>query len=86
MAIPYLDRREGHFLQAEGQNFEVETKAYTKLRFISSIAFMKTCSFGTYLEPGIIFFRASVSASRRLVLSRRHLHSERRTYIEPESF
>ena len=63
-------------------------KAYTKLHFSSSTkpcSFTKTCSFRTYLEPGSIF-GASVLVSRRLVLSRRHLHSERRTYIEPGSF
>ena len=83
-----------HFLQAEGQNFEVETKAYTKLRFSSSIAFTKTCSstktcsFRTYLEQlgSILRFCASVSVSRRLILSPRHLHLECQTYIEPESF
>ena len=47
---------------------------------------MKTCSFGTYLEPGSIFLVASVSVSRRLVLSRRLLHSELRSYIELGSF
>jgi hypothetical protein len=52
------------FFCSEGHNFEVETEAYTKLRFSSSTkpcSFTKTCCFGTYLEPGSIF-GASVSS------------------------
>jgi hypothetical protein len=86
------------FFCSEGHNFEVETEAYIKLRFSSSMkpcSFTKTRSFSLVLSQRLVLSELILNqeaslvlwfpVSGRLILSQRHLHSERRTYIEPGS-